>query len=215
MDQFMQSADPLRPDPTGEMGDIPVPQRLPEFERQLQERLAGLGHEDHTMARIPERLRFWIDGAQYMGALNAMREALLNVPRFTPLPFSPTWLMGLFPLRTDLVTLVDLRLLLDSLEGQEREYEHDLAADVGQALLVGEPGRLVAFRVDRIGEISTAPNEEMDTSASDSDVKRLASSYVERIYHGANSDGGGIIALNLTSLYVDVLEKLEVWARDV
>jgi chemotaxis signal transduction protein len=52
-------------------------------------------------------LLFVCAGVPCAAPLAELREALPTLPRTTPLPFSPPWLLGLFPLRTEIIGLVD------------------------------------------------------------------------------------------------------------
>src|SRR5215469_1076612 len=64
------------------------------------------------------KLLFWIGETLYASPLQTLREALPHIPAFTLLPFSPPWLLGVFPLRTDLVTLLDPQPFLSDAAGR-------------------------------------------------------------------------------------------------
>lgn len=151
------------------------------------------------------RLVFWIHGKRYAGALTALREVLAVVPPFTPVPLSPPWLLGIFPLRTELVTLVEPWPFLLRGEQSEATPSGDGVLSGAQALLVGENGRLVALVVDRVGDIVGAdspapPSDSADTAPlDDADVLLL-------------SEAPG---LDLTALYTNLIDNLESWARNV
>ena len=186
------------------------------LERQLEERLSRIhsGESEHT--GIAGRLLFWIDGSCYSVALTMLREALLEIPPLTPLPFSPSWLLGLFPLRTDLVTLIDPRPILA--RGPDAA-DDDIYANVGhgkQALLIGASGRLIAFIVDCIGDIASSPHTE--TLPLEDAMTQLAVSarYTEGAHRSGDGDGAEVvIAVDIGAFYDDVVSALEAWSRHV
>ncbi len=138
---------------SGSLAGISELPGIASVERQLEERLSRIldGESEHT--DLAERLLFWINNKPYSAALTSLWEALPAIPKTTPLPFSPSWLVGLFPLRTDLVTLIDPRPLLENGMGEATTRGTLVPLGGEQALLIGETGRLIAFVVDRIGDI--------------------------------------------------------------
>lgn len=200
----------------GSLAVMPDSHEIARLERQLEERLSRIhsGEREHT--DIAERVLFWIDGRCYSVALSMLREALLEIPPLTPLPFSPSWLLGVLPLRTDLVTLVDPRPILD--RGPD-VAEDDIHFDVNhaeQALLIGASGRLIAFLVDRIGDIVSSPHTGAFTPEAVIAPSSESARYVQGAHHLA--DGGGAevaIALDIGAFYDDVIDALEVWSRHV
>jgi len=103
-----------------------------------------------------ERLLVWLGDAPYLARLPDLREVLFSAPPFIALPFSPPWLWGVFPLRTDLVALADPAPML--LRGPDAgDWPLPVAPAAGpagpQAIVVGEGERLVALLVQRIGDI--------------------------------------------------------------
>ncbi len=180
-------------------------------QRQLEERLSRISDGDTDTT---ERLLFWLDGRPYSAALTALREALPELPTVTALPFSPSWLIGLFPLRTDLITLIDPRPFLEGARDALAAGGQIALPDSGQALLIGKADRLIAFVVDRIGDITSvsapaAPSPDEETARQDS-----AARYVEFVHPPDGESHASVMALNLAALYEDVLGELEVWSRD-
>ena len=199
---------------SGSLAGITEPPRVASVERQLEERLSRILDGDSEHTDLAERLLFWIDDKPYSAALTSLWEALPAIPKTAPLPFSPSWLVGLFPLRTDLVTLIDPRPLLENGVGAATTRGTFLPLEGEQALLIGETGRLIAFVVDRIGDIvkvsgTAAPLHEEETAK-----RGISAGYVEGIYPFDNDGHESTIALNLTALYEDVIGKLEEWSRD-
>jgi chemotaxis signal transduction protein len=183
------------------------------IERQLEERLARLTAGTQEFLDAPGRLHFCVDGQQYSTALSGLREALTALPAVSPLPFSPPWLLGLFPLRTDFVPLVDLRAVL---HGVRKPHEANDAepAYIEQALLVGEDGRLLAFGVDRIGQISS-PGAPHANGGGASYLAEPLTRYIEGYFPSETPGASTIIALNLTLAHEDVIAQLEDWSHHV
>lgn len=199
---------------SGSLVGISEPPGVASVERQLEARLSRIldGGSEHT--DLAERLLFWIDDKPYSAALTSLWEALPAIPKTAPLPFSPSWLVGLFPLRTDLVTLIDPRPLLENGMG-EATTRGTLASPGGeQALLIGETGRLIAFVVDRIGDIVKVSGTVAPLREEEAAERGISAGYVEGTYPFDNDGHESAIALNLAALYEDVIGKLEVWSRD-
>ena len=193
-------------------GPEPSTLSIAAIERSLEERLDRLraGLDEHLDA--PGRLRFWMDGHQYSAELSTLREALPALPPATPLPFSPRWLLGICPLRTDLIALVDLWAYLRDVQASPAPAQVE-AREIEQALLIGEAGHLIAFSIDRIGEIS---NEGEPLAGANRATGEIAPArYVERVYPPDHPGGEPIIALHLARVYADVVARLEEWSRDV
>jgi len=70
-----------------------------------------------------EHLLFVCAGVPCAAPLADLREALPIMPRTTPLPFSPPWLLGLFPLRTEIIGLVDPVPLLTGVLAREARQD--------------------------------------------------------------------------------------------
>jgi len=90
------------------------PGAMAEFIRQAQPGQGltlGQPAESQERAGI-EHLLFVCAGVPCAAPLAELREALPTMPRTTQLPFSPPWLLGLFPLRTEIIGLVDPTPLL-------------------------------------------------------------------------------------------------------
>lgn len=113
-----------------------------------------------------EYLLFWLGETPYLVRLADLREVLPSLPPHIALPFSPQWLWGLFPLRAELVALVDPTPIL--LHGPAAAQHMTRATSASQpavpasalggpttprALVVGEGDHLLALVADRIGEI--------------------------------------------------------------
>ncbi|HEY7851186.1 MAG TPA: chemotaxis protein CheW [Ktedonobacterales bacterium] len=130
-----------------------------------------------------EYLLFWLSEAPYLVRLADLREVLPGLPRHVALPFSPQWLWGVFPLRTELVALVDPSpTLLHGPEAARRmtraEHLRPASANalIGQvetprALIVGEGDHLLALVADRIGDICLLRAEDAEDAGEADDGK--------------------------------------------
>lgn len=216
MDDWESGAHRRRPTPYP-AAELPTFDGMAAIERQLKERLSHLDAGAEEAPEAPGHLRFWVGGQQYSTPLSGLRQALTSLPAVSPLPYSPPWLFGLFPLRSDFVALLDLRALLGDvtatgkLDRAESGYE---ASYIDQALLVGEDGRLIAFGVDRIGQIANL----REPHAQPGDVSEIHGSSAR--YTGANvssdaPDPAGVIVLDLAQTYDDAIAQLEEWGRHV
>ena len=192
------------------VGDDLAPGGAASAERAFNARPARTPDVEAERPEAHERLLYWIAGARYSSPLESLREALPVIPSPTLLPFSPVWLFGLFPLRTELVSLIDPRPFLDNAAGFGGE--HDIGGGGTQALLVGETGRLIALVVDRIGDITG----DTPVGARSGDVGEMAGGAVPDVGSASVTAGGeAAMALDLSALYVGVIARLEAWARDV
>ena len=123
-----------------------------------------------TLATDPaegdEHLLCWLGETPYLVRLADLREVLPSLPPHVALPFSPQWLWGVFPLRADLVALVDPSPTL--LHGPAAARRMTGAAGAGlprtttsaagrpdspRALVGGEGDHLLALVANRIGDI--------------------------------------------------------------
>lgn len=152
--------------------------------------LAALAAQAREAESGVQRLVVWLRGAPYLVALAELREALPTLPAYAALPFSPPWLLGVFPLRTELVALVDPWPILygapdsppappapphapTSVSGVSGPLEGP------RALVVGDDGRLLALLVDRIGEIIVTPTGADTEDTKDTEVaRRTAARYL-------------------------------------
>jgi chemotaxis signal transduction protein len=145
------------------------------------------------------KLLFWIGETLYASPLQTLREALPLIPAFTLLPFSPPWLLGVFPLRTDLVTLIDPQPFLGDLaERAANEYVAPHTLYNKQALLIGESGWLMAILVDRVGDIVGEGGQAGDELSGALAPEEQAAT-----------------PCDLTALSTEIIAQLEVWARNV
>lgn len=181
-------------------------------QRRLEERLAGLNQGAGERIETPGRLLFWIEGIPYSAALSALRGALPSLPEITPLPMSPTWLVGLFPLRTDIVTLIDLGVALRV--GPKAAHEDEARGAMSQhALLIGESGRLMAFLVDRIGDIFAESVQVSPPHGVEARSTGEEDRYIEVVSQGPNGKTE-VAGLDIARIYSDMMAKLEAWAHD-
>lgn len=186
------------------------------IERQLQERFDAARGRERDSGEIAERLVFTIDGSPYSASLASLREALSEIPATVALPFSPGWLIGLFPLRTDLVALVDARQVLAHGFDVEPQDPPVSALSGKQALIIGDTGRLIAIVVERIGDIVVGSGAVGSGAAGECARRGIRTRYVEDgLAAGETASENVALPLNLDMLVHDVLEELEEWTRYV
>ncbi len=165
-------------------------------------------------------LLFWLGEWPCLVRLSELREALPAVPRHVALPFSPYWLWGIFPLRTDIVALIDPTPMLTL--GPEASWQANdtslapLASTsaIGRteplrALIVGEDEHQLALLVDQIGDICVIRDDDRRSLPSLS-VPGAAPlpQYVAEAFAVPGLDGVAL-ALRVAQLVEDVLSALE------
>lgn len=168
-----------------------------------------------------EMLLFWTRGVQCALPLTALREVLPEPPRAVFLPFSPAWMLGIFPLRNELVGLVDpAALLFGSGAGNGAPAAPgwpggaSLAGLPGAkastaAVLVGSGERCLAWMVDAVGEITNVDDGGVVAeSAGASAASAIAPRYVAKVYRD-EAEGRDIVALRADALLDDLLSALE------
>lgn len=117
------------------------------------------------------------DGAQYLlfscagvecaVPLHALREALPTLPRVVPLPYSPEWMLGMFPLRAEMLGLVDPAPMLVGTSSalHERSLPSGTMSPTpiapSTALVLGSGERSLAWAVAQIGAIVPIHDEEI------------------------------------------------------
>jgi len=118
-----------------------------ELDHLLETLRASRGAEDEVAT--PQYLLYSRCGVGLAVPLTALREVLPGMPTTTPLPFSPNWLLGIFPLRNEILGLVDpAPVLFPQMDVAEiADYA------VRTAIVVGSDERALAWAVDTVGEI--------------------------------------------------------------
>jgi chemotaxis signal transduction protein len=135
-------------------------------------------------------------------ALSRLREVLPALPATTALPFSPPWLLGIFPLRTELVALVDpTPVLCDAPPSGAGTNLGPLAA----VLVAGEGEQSLGMAVAAVGDIAVIQPEEIvrDPSGLGGGVRSV---YVGGWY--APAGGRPAVILDLPRLVTDLLREL-------
>lgn len=108
-----------------------------------------------------EYLLFTCRGIACAAPLRELREVLRIVPPSVRMPFSPTWLLGVFTLRTDLLGLVDPSPML--LGAAWKEQVATTPAPVA-TLIVGNDEPLLGLAVGPVGEIVAIHPDEIESS---------------------------------------------------
>lgn len=167
--------------------------------------------------------------------LSALREVLPIVPQAIYLPFSPEWMLGIFPLRNEMVGLVDPAPLLASRDvAHERlaAASFDLQRDTSpspapsgghhtagilpgngnrsaMAVVVGSGERCLSWVVEAVGDIALAQDGELHSLAGYAlqDVP-IARRYISRVYVPRET-GAQIVVLDAEAVLTDLLKALE------
>ncbi|HEU5344437.1 MAG TPA: chemotaxis protein CheW [Ktedonobacterales bacterium] len=166
-------------------------------------------------------LLFWLGQTPCLAPLARLREALPGIPPHVALPFSPAWLWGIFPLRVDLVALVDpMPILLHGLPAALRLPDGDSAREAGpvalgqpeapRALVVGEGDQLVALVADRLGDVCEPRPEDRQPYqlAAEHEAPTPLADYVIGVYQLAELERPAL-ALDLDRLCGDILAAIE------
>ena len=182
--------------------------------------LTGASSVEDAEPAGEEYLLFWLGESPYLAPLAELREALPGVPRHVALPFSPRWLWGIFPLRTDLVILVDpLPTLLYGPDTARQMDDVNASRPIPtpafapeeppQALVIGEGEHVLALLADRIGDIHALHTEEQRPadSLAERDLAPLPQ-YVAGAYAIAGLEREALV-LRLAALAEDILSALE------
>lgn len=204
----------------------PQQQALAQHERLLLRELerAEAGEPlapDPADEQVEQHLLFWLGQAPCLAPLARLREALPATPPHVALPFSPAWLWGIFPLRVDLVALVDpLPILLygphAALRLPDGGSSHGVAQpalglrEAPRTLVVGEGEQLVALVVDRLDdvcELRPDARKPYQPAAADETPTPLAD-YVIGVYQISELERPAL-ALDLDRLCGDILAAIE------
>lgn len=193
---------------------------------ELMERLLASAQTGETTFEArpgTEMLLFWCRGVRCAVPLTALREVLPEPPKAVYLPFSPAWMLGVFPLRNELVGLVDPASLLfgpnapaaggaltggpspsASLTGLPGARPQQAAA-----LIIGTEDRCLAWMVDAVGEIANAQDEDMlPESEVAAAAGPIAPQYVLGVYRDG-PEGEACVTLRAEALLDDLLAALE------
>lgn len=168
-----------------------------------------------------ELLLFWCRGVQCALPLTSLREVLPEAPVPVYLPFSPAWMLGIFPLRNELVGLVDPAALLLSGDGisaanPDIVVDDPSASFVGlpgarsaqTAILVGSEGRCLAWIVDGVGEIAHAQDDQICQSPdAGSAGLSIMPRYVAGMYRAPDAPSESVV-LRAEALLDDMLAAL-------
>lgn len=135
-------------------------------------------------------------------ALAHLREVLPTLPTATALPFSPSWLLGVFPLRTELVALVDPAPTVRDVPQVEAETT---ARRLAAVLVAGAGEQSLGLAVAAVGDIAVVREEEIvrDTSGLGGGVRPA---YVAGWYTPAG--GRPAVLLDVPRLVADLLRAL-------
>jgi len=142
-----------------------------------------------------------------------LREVRNTVPRTIPLPGSPDWMLGIFPVRSEMLALVDpIPALFGRLEQTVAPVGPLPAPALERAsvMIVGTGERSLAFVVDSYSGTPTGHGHELDTSAQMLVRTGLpfVARYVAGIYAPADTDRRYAV-LEADHLLSDLIAALE------
>lgn len=187
----------------------------------LERAEAGLTLEPAHTSADNEYLLVWLGASPYLVRLAELREALPAAPQRAALPFSPRWLWGIFPLRTELIALVDpIPMLLlgpeaarrDSLDADQHRAARESSFEQPEeprALIVGEGDQLLGLLIDRIGDICALQESDQRPSGQEAEPgAEPLPRYITAIYRVAGIEQG-VAALRMEPLIEDIFTALE------
>lgn len=176
-----------------------------------------------------EHLLFLCAGVPCAAPLQALREVMLSSPRPVFLPFSPPWLLGVCPLRMELVGLVDpAPMLLGDrgdgspvwpIDGATSAVSNGVAARDGvgsvPTLVVSGVECALGWVVQAVGDIARIVPEEIVTEPEQIADARLpfVARYVRGIYTPPQSDQRHIV-LNVQRLMGDLVAAMREKEHD-
>lgn len=197
------------------------------------ERLLESAQTGELPAQLPVDtgyLLFICAGRECAVPLSTLREVLPAVPRAVYLPFTPVWMLGIFPLRNEMIGLVDPVPVLTRREPAStaagasaspfipedaplrRSSSGRLGRAPATALIVGSEDRCLAWAVDSVGEIALVQDGELhDLDDLDEHISRdlpFERRYVKGVYT-PQATGFRILVLDAETLLTDQLEALE------
>lgn len=197
------------------------------------ERLLRTAQDGEVSQQAPSGtgyLLFRCAGVECAVPLSVLREVLPAVPQAIYLPFSPEWMLGIFPLRNEMVGLVDPLPVLSrrgmSYERPDpRDFAHQsddgisstLARDAAgilpghvstTAIVVGSGERCLAWVVEAVGDIALVQDGELHSLAEHTphDLP-IAPRYILGYYASRETRAHAVI-LDAEALLTDLLEAL-------
>jgi chemotaxis signal transduction protein len=141
-------------------------------------------------------------------ALVELREVLPKLPAVVGMPYSPPWLRGLFPLRAELLGLVDPAPLLLTSAGQAT-YE---PSALSMALVAEHEGVALGLAVAAVGEIARVPPDELVPITPEA-VTAVARQYALGIYISPRGSTPYTV-VDMRQLVADLLAALHEDAAD-
>jgi chemotaxis signal transduction protein len=162
----------------------------------------------------PQYLLFECGGIDCAVPLAELREVRNAIPRTIPLPGSPDWMLGIFPVRSEMLALVDpIPALFGELEQASPARTAQLPApdlEHASVLIIGTGERSLALVIDRYSGTPTIPSQELDPSAQTlaSTGLPIAAHYVIGIFRPADA-GRTYMVLHADHLLSDLIAALE------
>lgn len=196
------------------------------MERLLE--TAQTGELSHQLPAGTGYLRFVCAGRECAVPLLALREVLPAVPQTVYLPFSPDWMLGIFPLRNEMLGLVDPVPFLTRHDASpafsEASAPHRVPENAppgrsgdgvanrrasATALVVGSEDRCLAWAVESVGDIALVQDGELHYIGEQTTrILPFARRYVTGVYTPRESNAQ-VLVLAAETLLTDLLDALE------
>ena len=208
------------------MPDVPAERpTLAQNDRDMgaMAKLDGLDLRDEPRQAGDEHLFFLCAGIPCAAPLKSLREVLLSTPRPVFLPFSPRWMLGVCPLRMELVGLVDpVPMLLGDVgdgtpfwpaNAASPAFPTAVSTPTGSgplpALVVGSDECSLGWVVQAVGDIAPIAEHDIATAPDVIDAARLpfVSRYVVGIYAPPDGDQRHVV-LNMKTLLTDLVDAM-------
>ncbi len=126
----------------------------PELLRRAQILAQKLEGED-VSGNFVDVLEFQLTGERYAFELTGIKEVIF-LKEFTPLPYCPDFLMGIFKLRGEVVPLIDIRKFF--------ELPGTPLSDLNRIIIISDEAMKIGVMTDRIYEIQKIRKEDIHHS---------------------------------------------------
>ncbi len=200
------------------MSELTGPQSRPTDEEHAATAASARVLTEAAMERLLQRIAQGADasegdtGSEYLlfacgevpcaVALTDLREVLLTLPAVVAMPFSPPWLLGLFPLRTDLLGLVDPAPFVLAPDLREPDGARNLTMT-----LIGEhDGVPLGLAITAVGDSALVPSGAL-VPLTASDRSPIAAPYAVGRYTSPQ-DGTVYTVVAMPRLVADLLDAL-------
>lgn len=180
--------------------------------RALARAEAGLDAESALVPVGDQYLLVWLQSIPCLVLLSQLREVLSSIPQHVALPFTPQWMWGIFPLRTDLVALVNPWPILSGSSASESSADERFHANEAmRALVIGEDEHLLGLLVTQVGAIVVLKAEERIEPGIEPDAEQAADILPHYVTGSFALEGveRQALCLDVSRLANDILSAIE------